>query len=477
MNRCQGHFLLDEQIIHYDDEHLHLAGFRSVPIAPLDRVLLDCLVRGESEESVLGAQLHSLGVEGDPAEHLAQLREIARQPGSRLRYASALDVIEPDIIVCDFSPFRYAVDSKALVESLRSTHRVLHVGLDDHVTGSDREAVSLARRKDFFEGSLFRFVQWVRSLARFYNDAVLVLAGPQDAVLFGDLGTVVRTATVLEPDWPGALSVDALRLNPAHCIDPAPWLREMYYALRLNPAHDAHVLSRTCNSAFAALEIYGLSNSSQIFMTRADQGETLEAFGVSVHQASPLGCVKRTTTTKPRFEDALLIVADHEGEMDRLEPLFQELVPLLREEVVSRVGILSHGAWHELTVHDDTLGVGPYVADAVQCGDFGVALIVPGMMRFLSPMFTALTSGIPVRFAPADDAGPLRDHIASELWQTDLSSAGLRAMVAELTDESAPARRSGLEAAKRLSERFDPSVVLKSMVTPGAADEACLEVA
>jgi len=476
-NKPSGHVLLDEQVVSYDDEKLHLTGFRSIDLEPQDRLLLDCLVRGESELSVLGEQLAQLGLGGDAEAHAARVKETAQQPGSRLRWMEPIETIDPEVIVLDFSRFRLAWDTKPFVTRLRESRRVLHLGLDDHIIGSEQEACSMERHKDQFLGSLFRFVQWARSVVRFHQDAVIVFTGPQDPVFFGDLARGRPSITALEPGWPGRLGLQNLTLDVPGAVDPAPWLRELLYALRMNPADHSNVIERSTGSAFAALELFALCHADVLLTTCADHDAGLTHLGADRAMRQPLGVEPKVGGSKREMPEGIVVIADPEGEVASLEPLFQQLAGLLSIDAVSHVGIYNHGVMHRLELKENMIGVEPWSAPPPAPAEFGVALAVPGMMRHVTPMLDLMSEGVPVLFVPAEDTGPLGEHIPEQAWVRDFSVAALEKRLERVRDPASNERRDLTESCHHLLNHLDPVTVVESLLTTAPPEEEAFSAA
>lgn len=458
MKQPAGHILLNEQVFHYDEGRLHLWGYETRPVEPVDRLMLDCLVRGESEVGLLGRQLNFLGLPGTPSEHSDRARAVASAPGSLLRFLPPIPTIKPEVILLDFTKFRFAVETRELVEGLRKNHRVVHLGLDEHVTGDAHEGISHARQKAAFGESFFAFLQWARSYVRFHDEAVLVFAGSQDAVLFGDFAVTHRSVAILEPGWPGFVSVRDLSLDIHEQVDPAPWLRQLFYAMRWNGQSDIHLLHRSQGSALAALELYALVHADLILMTCANQKEILQRMGRKSGGYRPLGVPRpgvRISKTGGK-EKRILVVADHEGQINALEPLFQALASLLLQRVVHRVGVLSHGSSQELSIQGNRIQLQAWTEIPPPLHGFDAAIVVPGMMRYLTPMFQVLGASLPVLYVQAEDAGPLGPRIPSDSWLEDLSDRSIALKLAPLLQPQSSERSQNVAASTTLLKEFDP---------------------
>ena len=464
----RGHIVvMSDQIVHFDDTNLHRVGLESTRIDAYDRAILDCLMRGESELEILSGRLRDFGVGGGQAELVARVREISTAAGTYLGLVPPLVSGSPDIIVLDFNRNWASLDSKKLVPKLRRKHRVLHLGLDKQVTPDHEDSITLEKRSREFSGSAFLYVQWARGIVRYFPDAVLVMSGPQDLVLFGDFAERPGTVVPVPQDWPASGSVADLYADEGDVIDPEPWLRELYYAIRMNPQSEYHLFSRAFASAFGALELFALRHAKHLLVTRADQAASLRVLGRTLGRLSICGPTEEPQSCGAAIglDTRMLIVANHENEVARLIPLFAGAAELRREHGVTEIGLLAHGELVQVQFTGDRCSVGPWPGLRPSLEGFAVAWIVAGMLRDFQPAFGVLSKGIPSLFVPEAEPSTLGRLVPEECWFRNLDVATIVAETRECL-AGGPARRARLAAAGReLLQQADPVAAISALVS------------
>jgi len=412
--RPNAHVYLKDEFLYYNRRRVYFVGGRSLALSRTERAILDCIERGESELGVLSRSLAELEIGGDHLEIATQLVADHSQSTSLLEIRDPIDVIEPQVIVCSFSPSGTYVDLRQFVVRLRRRFRVLHLGLRAYVPETTDADIDLetALEKGTFS-SPFQFVQWARSFVRFHSRSVLVMSGTQDWILFGDLAATHYSFGCLGGDWPTTVSLQDILGSEALLRDPLASLQALFFAARMINPKELGQLSHSSSTELAALGLYGLRHASEIGYCRVDQSSELERLGRARERLVPL-CVPpgRLRRKRPSTGTLALILdsASVSSAAVVVESLSDALGPAGLEEIVLRTEV----GWLWVELLPGRLRVGPR-DPGLPVPRPEVAVFFPGLARYLQPILDTMCEGVPTICYPTEHRHPLLVD-ASDAW-------------------------------------------------------------
>lgn len=451
----QEHVFIRDELLYFDGERIHVVGGGSFELQPADRWILERVHRGESEFSRLCERLGELQQEATTEVVAEQLRAVFSDPRSLLELGPAPYVERPDVIVCDFNPQPTPIAGRELVRRLRERRRVLFLGLESRVasTSPDTRWHSAETPRHGIP-SWFRFAQWARSIIRYHEDAVLVLLGHQDTILFGDLVANRSSVLVLDVGWPSVTGLDDLQGSSAYDVDLIPNLRALHYALRFSPIQDFGQLTRNGSSALAGMELFAIRNATRVLLTMADQAGELVRQGVPSERLAPACLPLTARPANAPSQRVLLLIADLECGVGPLAP-FLTLVASLPPEARSfdRVVLATSGHWSEF-VATSTGGELRRVDGSRVRKSVAAVLVFPGLLRELPRVTEWMTSGVPVQIVPSAEPHPLQAGVDDLLILRRVTQTSLAERLSALAQESGDVRKRVLQAQSRLAKTW-----------------------
>lgn len=435
---------LREEVHFVDGGRLHLPGGGRLDVGPLDQALVELSMRGEAEIELLLDRLAEAvcGVDR-PALREALVQNLGAGDAV-LEICDGPRVDDPDVIVCDLAPEASPFDSTALVAELRRAlpgRTVLLVGGDAGPRRATRRHVTLegARRSGAVSG-WFQFVQWVRGLVRCCPRASVVLTGPQDAILLGDLVQHARAAVVVEPSWPQRAGLGSLRGGGWLPEDPYDVLPSLFYALRFGPHDELATWRRESCGDFAVLEGLALRDADLLLTTAADQGPLLTELGrdpATLRWCHGMGA--SPVSAPAASADTLLLVGDDALGLDPVARVAAAVDGPLRG---GEVRIVLRAPRWDLEVAPDAGGLGLRSVERVPAERVRGALVLPELVRILALGVGPLGDGFPAMIDGALPRHPLVADAPDELRADAATWA--RRMVAEVATPT-PAQAAFVE--------------------------------
>ncbi|MBI5364850.1 MAG: hypothetical protein HZA53_16860 [Planctomycetes bacterium] len=447
-----GQVYVRSEVLYVDRQRVHLADNREYEVAPGDAGLLELVHRGDSDFALLCRRVSELssGVSADQVA--AQLAAVLRDPRSILDLRPSLAIEPPDVIVCNFSGREGVASAGKLVERLRRSRRVLHLGLDRRVRGDWPWNASMEKARGAgVHESWHDFAQWCRGVIARHTGALLVLCGPQDAILFGDLASRLRTVALLDPAWPTVVGPGDVVGSDWIPEDPYPLVRDVFYALRFSTLDELEAVSRTTSTSFARLEGYALRHAVAVGYSMTDQPAALTALGRDglgdelVH-ATP---VRALRTLRPSGERVLLLVAGVEHGIEPLTPMLHLVRPAVEARRVHQVVLVTQDAWFDVrfdkqTVHAlDGGRARPHPSHCVG------AVVLPGLLRDCRPALDVMARGIPVGLVPSRQPHPLQELLPKAAVLSGITASGLDTWLGRLGTAEDPLARELVTAQQR----------------------------
>lgn len=432
---ARGHVYVRTDVLYVGRRSVHLADNLEYEISAPDAGLLELVYRGDSSFVRLCSRVAELSPGASPASVAEHLGPALTDPRSVLELRGPVLAEAPQVIVCDFSEGSTVAPSRDLVTRLRRRQRVLHLGLKANLRGEWPWNASLdAAQKAHSHESWYDFAQWCRSVVAEHPDALLVLCGQQDAILFGDLVPRMRTLVALDPHWPAPTGASDMLGSDWVPEDPYEMVRDLYYALRFGPADELAGMHRGAGSSFARLEGYALRHATAVAYSMTDQPAALAQMGRSgsddrllhARRTKPLRRLREGTAR------ALLLVAGMERGLQPLASFLHVLRPALDAGLVQQVLILSGESWYELELGDGVASVrdvGGLRPAAWAC--LG-AVLFPGLLRDCRAAFEVLASGIPTGMVPSARPHPLHALVGPAGDLSGCTAAGFRTWLERL---------------------------------------------
>ena len=458
-----GHVVVRDELLYSDASWIHVIGGKGFELSAEDSAILGCVLRGESELGTLCRQLARLEIGGDPDTIATVLRERFADPRSLLDLRPAVYDGEPEIIVCDFSNHRWPGDSLDLVRKLRRTHKTLFLGIKENMTSRSRDNLwpeRLEGRGPY--GTWFAFAQLARSLIRFHSNAVLVLAGHTDAVLFGDLTGAVPSCFALDSTWPTVTPLEDLRGERASTPDVLPELRKLFYALRFAPLKELNRLNRLNSSALATLEEYAIRNADVLLYTSTDQVRELRRDGRAPAELVPFCPPRRAARPTKGDAHTLVLVADLETGLDPLAPFLSILGSPEHEGLFDVLAIWTSSGWFKLKVDESVAGLARQPGP-LALSEYSAGLVFPGLTRNVTAATIALTSNMPVLVVPSAQQNPLQQELDDVHFLRETTREGAASAIRDLRDPESQLRKDLVEAQRSLAARWAPARVIRKL--------------
>lgn len=427
-----------------------------------DLWLIDRLVGADSELRHLSQTLGRVAGGLAPAEVEAMLRESAEDPNSLIAVRPPEELICPDVIVVDFSAAPNPIDAGALVQALRSSCRVLHIGRSRRVCGDPSCVVPFAPGEtgDAAE-SPFERMQWIRSLVRFHSRALLVLCGPEAMIALGDLVGTIRTVAILDQHWPGLVPPQQDCGARATASERLAWAKQLFYAMRYTSETQLHCLCRTASTTFAALEWNTLRNAAAVLYTQAGQEQSLREVRNHGRGIIPIGPVAGVSSARPPGAPRpgpLLILTQAEANMERVSGLARSVANLGGSAGITGMAVFHYGLCRRVRVAPDGVAFDPWPGKTPELEECAGVVVDLATMRDLRPLLRAILSRVPVYLMGERGGHPLRRLVPERLWLPDGGWAELgphitRTRAAVLTN---------LQAA-RVARRVDPAAIIERL--------------
>ena len=355
MNRHpQGHVLVREELLYSDGHWIHVVGGQGFELSSPDATVLECILRGESEFGLLCSRLVERGIGENEVQVARALHERFTDPRSLLELLPSAWSGQPEVIVCNFGVGSDPAPTRELVRRLRRKHRTLFIGKKENVAGRSEYSLwpeRLQGSSPFFNS--FRFIQWVRSLIRFHSNAVLVLTGHIDAILFGDLVGTVPTCLILDSSWPSLTPLEDLRGPLGSASDIVPDLRKLFYALRFTGIDDFDRINRLNSSALAMLEEHAIRNADVLLYSSVDQIAELERGGRASARLVPFAPPRRAVSSQERGPRTLVLAANLERGLGPLMPFISLLPPAGPTRPFDEIAVWTAGEWFRVRTKAD----------------------------------------------------------------------------------------------------------------------------
>ncbi|MEM8713161.1 MAG: hypothetical protein AAGG01_19615, partial [Planctomycetota bacterium] len=412
-----SHLCLKDHYNYHDPGSLYLFGGRRVPIAPNDAAVLDCLLRGEGDLGVLGTALAELEIGGDAQEHISNLTEAAREPGSILEVIESMPGLpaRPDVIVATFGEFETSTYGKDLVDTLRARGLCVVALRRERDAQFERHELDVTYKR-FQEhetnGSSFRFIQWARAWVRSKAEATLILTGAQDRILFGDLAARCDSIVCLPRQWPPGERLHDLLGEKSEAADPLEALRSLYLTLRSLQVRDYDKLIEGHASELDALSVYAVQNADLVAYAWADQPHELDRLGVDASHRFPLVVSTEESRTDRPASGPLALVLDHEF-LGRISSLVAHLAVLAKESGFDGLCVCDDLGWLRIQHIKDGLGLEPVPGDA-EAPVPRAALVLPGFLRRLGGFLGLLRDGTPMMACITDEPHPILNSRSDE---------------------------------------------------------------
>lgn len=402
-----AHVYLKDAFLYYDEKRMYLEGRKPLTLSRVDRAILGCIERADSE---LGVLSHALARDsgGTPAQIAAALVEDLGGPESVLEIGEPLDVIDPDVIVCSFAPDSGALDPRPIVRRLRRRLRVLHVGLAHYVDGpaASNPAFETLRAAGRFR-SPFHFVQWARSFVRHRTRAVLVLTSAQDLILFGDLTERCHSFVYLNSRWPPSTAIAALAADDGPFHESAGSVQAMFYALRMLALCDYSRLDLLGSSDLARLHQRALTGASAIAFSTADQLDALIRAGRAAETCRPYALVPEARASARPRDGSLAIVLDREH-LGAAVDLVRALDTARIEAGIETCRLRVENSWLDFRFAPDGLVVSDR-SSSEPAPRPSVAIVLTGLARHIETATALESEGVPVLYYPSEHAHVLLD--------------------------------------------------------------------
>lgn len=453
-----GQVYVRPEVLYVDRQRVHLSDNAEHEIAPTDAALLELVYRGDSSFARLCARVAALDGSVQAEQVATNLAPVLRDPRSILDLRPSVPLASPEVIVCDFAENPHLGGSQRLVERLRRSFRVLHLGLERHVHGEwPWNATLAAAIRAGTHESWYDFAQWCRGVIAENDTAVLVLCGHQDTILFGDLASRLRTLVLLDPKWPALVGVGDMLGADWVPDDPYDMVRDLYYALRFASLEDLDAMNRTCGSSFARLEGYALRHAVGVAHVMTDQPAALASLGRSdeghrlVH-AAPVRALRRLRSGGGR---ALLIVAGIERGIAPIAPFLHLVRAALETGRLQQIFLVTADAWFELRFEGDVaqvLAIGRGRPHPTMC--LG-AVIFPGLLRDCRPACEVMAKGVPSALIPSRQPHPLDAMVAPQAILRATTVASFHAWLDRLADADDALSRELVTAQARALRRHD----------------------
>lgn len=432
--------LVRDELFYFADGWAHLSDNRGCELSAQDAALLELVMRGAGDLNLLASDVAAIAESLEPGAIRAALARNLRDPRSLLELVPPMALVEPDVIVCDFSPHNRLVSGRALVRSLRKRLRVLHLGLAGRVRGPLRQNLSMrASERAGTSRGWCQFVQRCRARVRKSPGAVLVLCGPQDHILFGDLVPYASTIAMVDEGWPGLNGPRLLWGDDWIPDDPVDAVRALYYALRFSALEDIEALHRTNSSDLAVLEGYALRHAARVGCAMLDQVRELERIG-RTPQSSVFAHGLPMPGRKPARGDARVLVL-----VTSVERGFEPNLPFLKILLESqepaapftRIMVRTFESWFTVSKGAGVISVEPLRNQPPPSGEQMLAAVaMTGFLRGLQPIFELQSWGVPIVYLPSARSHPLLLDAGAEAVMTEVSPNAFRSLWTKLADPS-----------------------------------------
>lgn len=422
------HVYVRPDVLYFDEHRVHLADDHEYQIDAKDAGLLELVYRGDSDFGRLCAAVAGLG--GGPGARAvaASLTPTLADSRSILELRPAVAMPPPEIIVCDFAAGGQLTGPRGLVRALRRTHRVLHLGLDESVQGPwPLNASLVAARRARVHQSWFEFAQWCRGVLLRYPDALVVLSGHQDTILFGDLAARTRSVVLLDPGWPARAGVQDVMGAGWLPEDPLDAIRDLHYALRFSDLDDIGGVNRGNGSSFATLEAFALRHAVAVGYAMSDQASALAALGRDAAADRLVHGSRLPRSRKPLAAGrrTLLLVASLEQGLDPLMPFLHLVRAITDRNLLERTLVLGPEGWFDLVFREESVTLQSLGAARPPASELLAALVFVGLVRDCRPAFECVAEGIPCAVVPSRRSHPLQDDLPDFAVLRDATTDGL----------------------------------------------------
>lgn len=468
MSGIQGGIIcLRDDVLFVESTRVHLSGGREHEVTPADRLLIELVQRGEGDLDRLAEAIECLT--GSDGGLRSRLSAVANDRRSIVELVSHFDVEEPDVIVCCFTTGPDIDWARSLVQRLRRRQRVLFLGHDGVVSGPLARNISFERgRKAGRFGSFFSFIQWVRGTLRRFEGRRLVLCGPVDAILFGDLSPFFRTVAVADPQWPAPVGLGDFGGSewvPDRLDDE---LRDLYFALRHGGDDCLDKLSRISGSSFALLEAHALRYSERVVVTATDHAAELKRLGAypaSVTAAHPFVARRPVESLTPApTPDVLAVLVGGEADFESIAPLLSLLESIPQEErPFSQVAVAFDGAWARWRVEGQVASLTPWEGEAPGAARRVASLAVLGLTRNLLNVWRALAEPAPCYLVPSSRSHLLQEIAPPELLLGPIDAPSLSVMLSAVATMDGKERANALSNQRRFLRNHDLSAHLRAL--------------
>lgn len=464
----KGIVCLRSEVRYVESNRIHLEGRREFEIETADRLLIDLVQAGVGDVQLLTRTLEQLtGTSVDTAELLATIQD----PRSVLEWVPHYDLVDPDVILCCFGkgdPFRWVAP---FVQQLRKRSSVLVIGRDESVRGPFHQNASFATSKRLKQHeNWYQFLQWARGTVRRFEDRVLILTGPIDAVLFGDLVPFSRSIVLADGEWPTHSGVGDMF--------GADWVsdslenerRELHYAVRTTPPDELEKITRQSGSAFAVLEAHALRFSSRVIPCTTDHMAELLRLGTD---PSAIRFARVAETIQPSAvleeeqlpRDLLVVGIGTQRTLEEAGPFFQVLDSLpAAARPYERVGVRTEEGWLSVEREGDVITFRPWSGRAPDPSRVFASLQLVGLQRQLRPIWEAMGWPAPCWIVPSEAPHPVLDAIPSEMRIGAGNPVEILERLVAIADPKSPARRADLLRQQRLLEELDLSGVVRELL-------------
>jgi hypothetical protein len=415
----QGYILLRSEVRFVEANRVHLEGRREFEVTAADRLLIDLVQAGVGDVELLVRTLRELTGAEVSAEALCAS---VRNPRSILELVPRQNIIEPDVIVCCFGVGASEGWVAPFVQRLRKRARVLVIGRDESVRGPfHQNAAFKSSQRLKLHANWYQFLQWARATVRRFEDKVLVLASPIDAVLFGDLVPYLKTVIKADRHWPTQAGIGDM-FGP-------DWLpealgderRELHYALRVTQPQDLEKLTRLSGSTFALLEAHALRFASLVVPTTTFHRAELLSLGqapevIRLAQVVTSGETASETSPEEAPRDLLVVGIGPQRTLDAIGPLLQMLLSVPPEKRPFQiVALRAEEGWLRVDLEGEMMTLRHWAGRPPEPERILASLQVVGLQRHLEPIYEALAWPAPCWIVPSVAPHPILAFIPEQM--------------------------------------------------------------